>query len=89
MCSSDLDPRTLLSASSPYLRLLGTTVCAGFLAKAAAAAGTRQDDFHQAKLASARFFGEQILPTVSGLLPAIMASGAALYELSPDQLASR
>ncbi len=83
------DPRTLLSASTPYLRLLGTTVCAGLLAKAVLAAAGRPDEFHQAKIASARFFGEQILPTVSGLVPAIFASATPLYELSPAQLASR
>jgi acyl-CoA dehydrogenase len=83
------DPRTLLAASAPYLRLLGTTVCAGLLAKGALAAAGRSDDFHRAKVASARFFGEQILPTVLGLVPAIMASGEVLYELSPSQLASR
>ncbi len=83
------DPRTLLSASSPYLRLLGTTVCAGLLAKGVLAAAGKDDDYHRARIASARFFGEQILPTVSGLLPSILASGAPLYELSASQLASR
>ena len=83
------DPRTLLSASSPYLRLLGTTVCAGLLAKGVLAAAGKDDDYHRARIASARFFGEQILPTVSGLLPSILASGAPLYELSAAQLTSR
>src|SRR5690606_32901571 len=54
------DPRSLLGASVPYLRLLGTTVCAGLLAKAAVAASGLDDDFGRAKVVSARFFGEQI-----------------------------
>ena len=79
------DPRSLLAGSSPYLRLLGTTVCAGLLAKAAVAAP--DDDFGTAKRTSARFFAEQILPTVVGLLPAVTASADDLYALSPAQLA--
>jgi acyl-CoA dehydrogenase len=81
------DPRSLLAASTPYLRLLGTTVCAGLLAKGALAAAGEDPDT-VAKRASARFFGEQILPTVSGLVPTITADSAALYELDAAQLAT-
>ncbi len=77
------DPRSLLAGSSPYLRLLGTTVCAGLLAKQALAA--TQLGLPE-KVVTARFFGEQILPTVQGLVPAITASADILYELSPAQL---
>ena len=80
------DPRSLLAASGPYLRLLGTTVCAGLLAKGALAV-TDDDSFGAAKRTSARFFGEQILPTVAGLLPAVMAPADDLDALSPAQLA--
>ncbi|HWL43098.1 MAG TPA: acyl-CoA dehydrogenase [Ilumatobacter sp.] len=78
------DPRSLLAGSTPYLRLLGTTVCAGLLAKqalAATALGLAD------KVVTARFFGEQILPTVQGLVPAITANADILYELTPTQLA--
>jgi alkylation response protein AidB-like acyl-CoA dehydrogenase len=87
------DPRSLLAGSVPYLRLIGTTVCAGLLAKAALAAveltgtGAYPDEFLAAKIASARFFGEQILPTVIGLLPAVTANADALFELTAEQLA--
>jgi acyl-CoA dehydrogenase len=84
------DPRSLLGSSAPYLRLLGTTVCAGLLARAALAvvAGAGDDDaFRSAKLTNAKFFGEQILPTVQGLLPAVLASADDLFALSPEQLA--
>jgi acyl-CoA dehydrogenase len=80
------DPRSLLGASVPYLRLLATTVCAGLLAKAAVAAHARDDDFGRAKVVSARFFGEQILPSVQGLLPAVEATADDLYALTADQL---
>ena len=81
------DQRTLLGASGPYLRLLGTTVCAGLLAKAAVAAARHDDDFHRAKVVSARFFGEQILPGAVGLLPAVLSPCDDLYALDAGQLA--
>ena len=83
------DPRSLLGASVPYLRLLGTVVCGGLLAKAALAT-TEADgydaDFLTAKRESAAFFGEQILPTVEGLLPAVTSDSSRLYALSATQL---
>jgi acyl-CoA dehydrogenase len=58
--------------------LLGTTVCAGLLAKGALAASVHDDEFHRAKVTSAKFFGEQILPVACGLLPAIEAGAGDL-----------
>ena len=85
------DPRSLLGASAPYLRLLGTTVCGGLLAKSAIAASEAPDgydaDFLHTRIESAAFFGEQILPTVHGLLQAVVADSDRLYSLSPAQLA--
>jgi alkylation response protein AidB-like acyl-CoA dehydrogenase len=78
------DPKAVLAAAGPYLRLLGTTVCAGLLAKQALAAVTHDVP---SKVVTARFFAEQILPTVQGLLPAITASPDILYTLTPAQLA--
>ncbi len=87
LTTGQTDPRSLLASSSPYLRILGTTVCAGLLAKAALAAAEHDDDYHRAKLVSARFFGEQILPTIHGLVPAATATSDDLYALTADQLA--
>jgi acyl-CoA dehydrogenase len=86
------DPAVALAASTPYLRLLGTVVCGGLLARAALAAHAAiaaGDDvgFHEAKLVSARFFGEQILPTAPGLLGAVTAGPDDLFALTPAQLA--
>ena len=83
------DPRSLLAASGPYLRLLGTTVCAGLLAKSAIAASTADDfdaGFLAARVTSAKFFGEQILPTVTGLLAAVTSPADDLYALTAEQL---
>jgi acyl-CoA dehydrogenase len=72
------DQRALLAAASPYLRLLGTTVCAGLLAKGALAASTGDEDFHRDKVLAAKYFGEQILPVAGALLPAVEAGSADL-----------
>ena len=81
------DQRALLAGSSPYLRLLGTTVCAGLLAKAAIAAAGLDDDFHRGKVIAARYFGEQILPVACGLLGAIEAGAQDLdaADLGPSR----
>ena len=81
------DPRSLLASSMPYLRLLGTVTCAGLLAKGALAASAHDDDFHRAKVVSAKFFAEQIVPAAAGLLPAVLAPADDLYALTPTQLA--
>ncbi len=80
------DPRSMLGASSPYLRLLATTTCAGLVAQGAAAVADSDDPFHVAKKVSARFFCEQIAPTVSGLLSAITSPADDLYALDVSQL---
>jgi alkylation response protein AidB-like acyl-CoA dehydrogenase len=87
------DIRSLLGASGPYLRLLGTTVCAGLVAKGAVAASTVavgsadfDADFLAAKVTSAKFFGEQILPTTAGLLAAVTSPADDLFALTADQL---
>ncbi len=86
------DVRSLLGASAPYLRLLATTVVGGLLAKGAIAASNLAEstdfppEFLEAKVVSARFFGEQILPTVLGLLPAVQSTSDDLFALTPTQL---
>ena len=83
------DPNDALAASSPYLRLLGIVVCGGLMAKAALAAAADEGDdaeFRRARLVSARFFGEQLLPQVHGLVPAVTAGASDLFTLSAEQL---
>ncbi|MEM7339717.1 MAG: acyl-CoA dehydrogenase [Actinomycetota bacterium] len=89
------DPNEALGASSPYLRLLGTVVCGSLVGRLGLAAAARvgegggsdaDREFHEAKLVSARFFGEQILPTVLGLEATVTAGASDLFALSADQL---
>ncbi len=92
LASHASEPNQVLAASAPYLRLLGTVVCGGLLGKAAlAAADSGSDagadtDFYRAKVISAKYFGEQILPTAAGLLGAVTAGADDLFALTPQQL---
>ena len=84
------DPDDALAAATPYLRLLGTVVSGWLMGKAALAAsaaleaGTGDADFLNAKIATARFFGEQILPSTFGLIEPITADASLLFAI-PDQ----
>ncbi len=86
------DPNQVLGASVPYLRLLGTVIAGGLLGKAAVAAvrlaeaGGPDADFYRAKIISAKFFGEHILPTAPGLLGGITAGCDDLFALTAEQL---
>ncbi len=82
-------PADVLAGSSPYLRMLGTVVCGGLLAKAALAAGEQTDDpdgFYRAKVVSAKFFGEQLLPGATALEGPATAGAGDLFALDPSQL---
>jgi acyl-CoA dehydrogenase len=83
------EPNDVMAASSPYLRLLGTVVCGGLIGRLGLAAAARTSDpsgFFRAKAISAKFFGEQILPAVTGLESAVTAGSQDLFALSPEQL---
>ena len=42
----------------------------------------------RAKIASARFYCEQVLPQAAGLVPSVQAGASVLYEVTPESLAS-
>jgi acyl-CoA dehydrogenase len=83
------NPADLLAGSAPYLRMLGTVVCGGLMAKVALVAREQTDDpdgFYRAKIVSAKFFGEQILPAAAALEGAVTAGADDLFALTPAQL---
>ena len=67
----------VLAAATPYLRQFGLVTAGWLMAIQAVNARERpegySDEFLEAKVANARFFGEHILPTSSGLVPTIKA----------------
>ncbi|MFV0526086.1 MAG: acyl-CoA dehydrogenase [Acidimicrobiales bacterium] len=81
------DPNQALAASTPYLRMLGTVVCAGLMGRLGLAAdgADHPTDHTRAKVASVRFFGEQILPSAIGLEQSVTAGAEVLFALTPEQ----
>jgi alkylation response protein AidB-like acyl-CoA dehydrogenase len=86
------DPNDALAGATPFLRLMGTTVGGWFLTRAALAArrllqrGNGDDAFLEAKIATARFYAEQLLPQTKGLLPMVTAGASQLFEVPIEAL---
>ncbi len=84
------NPLNAGAAAYPYMSLMGT-VCVGLMwlrmAKAsseALAKGSEDDAFHQAKLITARFFGERIMPETNALRRKIEAGAESLMALPAE-----
>jgi alkylation response protein AidB-like acyl-CoA dehydrogenase len=79
----------VLSGATPYLRQLSTLVGGYVMAQSAAVAleaSDIDDATRAAKVASARFFCEQLLPSVHGLSPAITGDDALLMSFTEEML---
>jgi len=81
------DPEEAAAAASEYLRLLGF-VAMGFcfakaarLASAKLAQGTGEEAFYKAKITTARFFFDRLLPPVAAQFMAITSGKASMMEL--------
>jgi alkylation response protein AidB-like acyl-CoA dehydrogenase len=83
------DPNDAFAGASPYLRQLGITVGGWVLARQAIAATALgvDDPYNAAKVTTARFYCEQLLPQAAGLVGAVKAGTGDLYAVSADQLA--
>ena len=76
------NPEETGAAAVDYLRLFGLTSL-GYLwaLMAEVSLPKRNDDFHRAKIATARFYMQRILPQTAGLHGAIMAGAASVMEM--------
>ncbi|MBU0865925.1 MAG: acyl-CoA dehydrogenase C-terminal domain-containing protein, partial [Alphaproteobacteria bacterium] len=76
-----------LAGSYPYLTMLATATCGWLMAlqhrgaKAALEDGSGDRAFLEAKIASTRFYLQQIVPAATGLAPSALAGDAALAPL--------
>jgi hypothetical protein len=86
------DPNQAAAGATPYLNMLGTVAGGYFLAKSALAAsrllekGDADKEFLEAKIATARFYAEQLLPLGTALLGPITAGKENLFGIDPDQM---
>ncbi len=87
------DPRHALAGASPFLRMFSLVTAGWMMARQALAATAALDgasgadaEFLEAKVATARFFCEQLLPAVAGLAGATTAGYEPLYAVSPEAI---
>ncbi len=82
-------PDDIAAGATPYLRMMGLTLGGWLLARQALAAGGHADPaFAAAKVTTARFFAEQLLPQVTALGAGVMRGAALLYAIPEDGLAA-
>ncbi|WP_138379165.1 acyl-CoA dehydrogenase C-terminal domain-containing protein [Luteithermobacter gelatinilyticus] len=85
--------RNAAAGSVPFLRLMGVVSGGYLLIKGALAAWQRlgqgdvDEAFLKAKIATARFFAEQIMPQAAGLKDMIMTGDETLYAIDADHMA--
>jgi 3-(methylthio)propanoyl-CoA dehydrogenase len=85
------DPARALAGAVPYLTLFGTVTGGWLLAKAALAAQRRLTEgpadaaFYEAKLVTARFYAESLLPQSDGLATVVTDGGGSVMALAEDQ----
>jgi hypothetical protein len=84
------EPNDALAAATPYLRMFGIVVGGWVMARQAIAARRLglDDSYDAAKLETARFYIEELLPQVHGLMGAITAGSDRLFALTAEQLRS-
>ena len=86
------DPNQAAAGATPYLRMLGTVAGGFFLTKSALAAsrlleeGSADKEFLEAKIVTARFYAEQLLPLGTALLGPITAGKETMFAIDPDQM---
>jgi hypothetical protein len=83
-------PARAYAVSVPYLQLCGRVLGGAMMARSAAiaaaklAAGGGDEKFYRAKLQSARFYSEHLLPQTLGLLRIIKSGGASVADADPE-----
>jgi acyl-CoA dehydrogenase len=86
------DPNAVAAGSVPYLKLWGTVAGgwqmarAALIAHAKLAAGDPDADFYRAKLATARFYAEHLLPAAAGLSREVITGAASVLALEAGQV---
>jgi hypothetical protein len=87
------DPRDAAAGATPYLRLFGIVAGGYMMALAALAAQMRlaagdDEAFHAAKIATARYYAEQILPQAPGLVGPATRGAGTLFGIDTEVLST-
>ncbi len=90
----DAAPTDAAAGATPYLKMFGITVGGWLLARQAVAAAERlaagegDTGFLRAKIVTARFFAEQIMPAATALLGPVTRGADLLFAIPEDLLAA-
>jgi len=80
------DVKAMFAGSVPYLMLWGYTAGGWMMAKAALIAAQKADDsFYAAKLVTANYYAEHVLPKTSALAHEVQHGGATTMALTEEQ----
>jgi 3-(methylthio)propanoyl-CoA dehydrogenase len=83
-------PAGAAAVSVPYLKLCGFAIGGWLMAKAASIAAARLDgperDFHEAKLLSARFYADQVLPQALALARIVERGSGSAADADPARV---
>ena len=83
------DPRATFAGAVPFLRLMGIVAGGWQMARAALAAekkmGSGDKAFCEAKITTARFFGDHVLVQAGALRDTVIKGGAGVMALTEDQ----
>jgi alkylation response protein AidB-like acyl-CoA dehydrogenase len=86
---TEKDPRAAFAGAVPFLKLAGVVAGGWQMARAALAAERRlasgERSFLEAKIATARFYGDHVLTQAPGLRDTVLSGAAALMQLPDDQ----
>jgi hypothetical protein len=83
------DPRAAFAGAVPFLKLMGIVAGGWQMARAALVAekklGSGDKNFLEAKIATARFYGDQVLVQAPGLRDTVVKGAERVMALSEDQ----
>jgi alkylation response protein AidB-like acyl-CoA dehydrogenase len=85
---AEKNPLIAFAGAVPLLRLAGIVAGGWQMARAALAAEknlSKDKSFHEAKIATARFYGDHVLVQASGLRDTVVKGGAGVMALGEDQ----
>jgi len=91
LATAGKDPRAAFAGAVPFLKLMGIVAGGWQMARAAQIAekrlaeGKGDAEFYKAKLATARFFADQVMVQASGLRDTVVHGATAVMALSEDQ----
>jgi hypothetical protein len=81
------NPQAVYAGAVNYLQLAGVVLCGWQLARAMMVSLDSMDQdpaFHAAKVVTARFYAEAVLPTATGLAQAVIAGGDTIAQAPVD-----